>query len=61
MEKVMPKFKWDIEEWQLVPSDGGRFEISIDGEVIYSKLETGKFPDEDLIVSLIRKQVTGSV
>ena len=57
----MPKFKWDIEEWQLVPSDGGRFEISIDGEILYSKLETGKFPDEDLIVSLIRKQVTGSV
>ncbi len=56
----MPKFKWDIEEWQLVPSDGGRFEISLDDEIIYSKLETGKFPDEDLIVSLIRKQVAGS-
>jgi selenoprotein W-related protein len=60
MEKVLPEFKRDIEEWQLVPSDGGRFEISIDGEIIYSKLETGKFPDEDLIVSLIRKQVAGS-
>jgi selenoprotein W-related protein len=39
-----------------VPSDGGRFEISIDGEQIYSKLESGQFPDEEKIVGEITKR-----
>ena len=29
----------------LVPSTGGRFEVSIDGNLIYSKLQTGRFPE----------------
>jgi selenoprotein W-related protein len=41
---------------ELVPSDGGRFEISIDGKQIYSKLETGQFPDEQKIVAEITKR-----
>lgn len=30
----------------LVPSSGGAFEISLDGNLVYSKLKTGKFPEE---------------
>jgi selenoprotein W-related protein len=55
MEKAMPKLKWDVEEWLLVPSDGGKFEISVDDELIYSKLETGAFPDENKIITMIRQ------
>jgi selenoprotein W-related protein len=33
----------------LVPSDGGRFEVSLDGSLIYSKLETGRFPEYEEI------------
>ena len=29
----------------LVPSDGGRFEILLDDELVYSKLATGRFPE----------------
>ena len=60
MERALPKLKWDVEEWQLVPSDGGKFEITADGEPIYSKLETGKFPDEDQVISLIKKRAAGA-
>jgi selenoprotein W-related protein len=31
----------------LVPSGGGCFELSVNGELIYSKLQTGQFPDEE--------------
>ena len=30
---------------KLIPSDGGRFEVSIDGKLVFSKLKTGRFPD----------------
>ncbi len=60
MEKALPKFKFDIEEWQLVPGDGGRFEVLVDGELVYSKLETGRFPDHDELLKTIRKRLEAS-
>jgi selenoprotein W-related protein len=41
----------------LVPSDGGRFEVSLDGRVVYSKLQTGSFPEHDAIVAEVEKQL----
>jgi len=42
---------------KLVPSDGGRFEISCNGQEIYSKLKTGEFPDEEAIVQEVLKRL----
>lgn len=56
-ETVLPKFKQKIESWTMVPSGGGKFEIEIDGKVAYSKLETGKFPENKEIVALIEKHL----
>jgi selenoprotein W-related protein len=39
-------YKQRIGELRLVPSGGGCFELSVNGELLYSKLKTGKFPDE---------------
>lgn len=55
-EKILWACKRKMAQLQLVPSDGGRFEISVDGELIYSKLETGEFPEEEQIVSQITKR-----
>jgi selenoprotein W-related protein len=30
----------------LIPAGGGCFELSLNGDLIYSKLDTGKFPEE---------------
>ena len=38
---------------ELQPSSGGCFELTANGELIYSKLETGEFPDEDEMVAEI--------
>jgi selenoprotein W-related protein len=37
----------------LVPASGGCFELKADGELLYSKLETGQFPDEKAVVDMI--------
>jgi len=39
-----------IREVALVPSTGGAFEVSVDGNKVYSKLETGRFPDERALI-----------
>ncbi len=44
-DKLIKDLKARIKRLVLVPSDGGRFEVSINGSLVYSKLKTGKFPD----------------
>jgi selenoprotein W-related protein len=41
----------------LIPSGGGCFELSINGDLVYSKLKTGQFPDEKWAVDAVGKHV----
>ena len=41
-------------EVELIPSTGGAFEVVVDGVLVYSKKETGEFPDEQ---QLVKQQV----
>jgi selenoprotein W-related protein len=51
--KLLATYKQHIRELKLIPSGGGCFELSINGDLIYSKLETGKFPDEPWAVEAV--------
>jgi selenoprotein W-related protein len=44
--KLLTTYKQKIADLKLIPGGGGCFELSIDGDLIYSKLKTGKFPEE---------------
>jgi selT/selW/selH-like putative selenoprotein len=37
-----------------VPGKGGCFEVNVDDRLIYSKLATGEFPDEDEVLASVR-------
>jgi len=55
--KVLTQYKQKLQGLELEPSGGGCFELSIDSELVYSKLETGQFPDEDEMVAEIGKRL----
>ncbi len=40
----------------LTPSSGGAFEVLVDGEKVYSKLDTGVFPDSDEIIERLKEK-----
>ena len=42
----MTTYKQEISDLKLIPAGGGCFELSVNGDLIYSKLKSGKFPDE---------------
>ena len=42
-------------ESELVRSGGGVFEIEIDGDLIFSKRKSGRFPEDGEIVKLLRE------
>ncbi len=37
----------------MIPAGGGCFELSVNGELVYSKLKTKQFPDEDWVVETL--------
>jgi selenoprotein W-related protein len=52
-EKLLSSGKQRIKSLELSPFGDGRFEVYKNGQRIYSKLETGTFPDETAIVNQI--------
>jgi selenoprotein W-related protein len=51
----LPRFKQSVSKLVMVPSTGGCFEVKVGGKLLYSKLETGKFPDEPKLLETIGK------
>ncbi|MCU0491298.1 MAG: Rdx family protein [Chloroflexaceae bacterium] len=50
--------KHPIEELTLIPSGGGCFEVTIDGELVYSKNATGKHTTNEHVIELVRQRLT---
>lgn len=48
-EQILKSYKHDVSELTLIPSDGGKFEVSLDGDLAFSKLKEGRFPEFDEI------------
>ena len=53
-EDLLQKFETKIESLTLVPSNGGRYEISVNGQLIFSKLKTGRFPEAGEVIGLVQ-------
>ena len=51
----MKEFEPEIESLTLVPSEGGRFEVSVNSRLIYSKLNTHRHAEPGEVVSSIHK------
>jgi selenoprotein W-related protein len=45
----------EIETLTLIPTVGGRFEVTVNGRLLYSKLKTGRHADQGEVVELVRK------
>jgi selenoprotein W-related protein len=55
--KLLTEYKQRIKDMTLIPQGGGCFELSVGGELIYSKLKTGQFPDEGAMLQEVGKRV----
>lgn len=59
VDELLKNYEHLIESVALFPSDEGRFEVSVNGELIYSKLQTKRHAEAGEIVNLIHKMVEG--
>ena len=52
-EKLLDTFKNQLAGVEIVPSGGGVFEVTRDGELLFSKKQTGRFPEWEEIRSAL--------
>lgn len=55
--QLLSTYKQQIKDLKLIPGGGGCFELSVNGELLYSKLNEGKFPDERWAVEAVGKRL----
>jgi selenoprotein W-related protein len=55
--KLLSAYKQRITDMKLIPSKGGCFELKVNGKLIYSKLETGQFPDEQWALEAVGQRL----
>ena len=55
--KLLNTYKQKIKGLTLVPSSGGCFEVTVDGDLIYSKLKTGKFPEDKWVLDTLAARI----
>ena len=52
---LLKNFEPEIEALSLVPSDAGRFEVTVNDKLLYSKLQTGRHAEPGEVVGLVKK------
>ncbi|MCL4274083.1 MAG: SelT/SelW/SelH family protein [Anaerolineales bacterium] len=57
MDELLKEYEHMIEVVSLVPSDGGKFEVNVNGRLVYSKLETKRHAEAGEIITIISKMV----
>lgn len=55
--QLLDEFESDIDELTLIVSDGGRFEVEFDGDLVYSKKETGRHAEYEDVATPIRERI----
>ena len=55
MEELLKHYEHLIEEVKLIPSDGGKFEVTVNGQLLYSKLALHRHAEPGEVLGLVRK------
>ena len=56
-QELLSTFTDELGEVALVPGKGGVFEVRLDGELIHSRKDAGRFPEAAELKQLIRDRV----
>jgi len=52
----LTKFEFELDSLRVIPSKGGRFEVTLDGELIYSKLATHRHAEPGEVAKLVAEK-----
>jgi selenoprotein W-related protein len=53
--ELLNNLQLGIESITLIPSEGGRFEVTVNDQLVYSKLQTGRHANPGEVFGLVEK------
>jgi selT/selW/selH-like putative selenoprotein len=53
MAELLKTYEYKVDSIRLIPSDGGRFEVTVGDQLVYSKLQTGEHIEPTKLVELV--------
>jgi selenoprotein W-related protein len=56
MAELLKAHETRIASIRLIPSDGGRFEVTVGGELLFSKVKAGRHPQEGEVLRLMARR-----
>ncbi len=56
-QELLTSFEAELTEVALAPGTGGVFEVRVNGDLIWSRAEQGRFPDIKELKQLVRDRV----
>lgn len=56
-QELLTTFEQELGEVALVPGTGGVFDVRLDGVLLYSRKEEGRFPESKELKQLVRDQI----
>jgi len=54
---LMYEFTNDLSSIELIPWEGGTFDVSVDGVLVHSMRREGGFPEHDVVKKAIRERL----
>ncbi len=55
--ELIKNFEPQIQSLSLVPASGGRFEVTVDDKLLFSKLQLGRHAEPGEVVGLVRQHM----
>lgn len=55
--ELLKEFEYNLQGLTLIPSDGGKFEVSVNDRLVYSKLQTHRHAEPGEVLRLVRKVI----
>jgi len=56
-QELLTTFESDIQSVSLVPGSGGILEVRLNGELLFSRKEAGRFPEAKELKQLVRDRI----
>jgi selenoprotein W-related protein len=56
-EELLTEFEPRVASWKLIPSRGGVFEFTVNGELLFSKKKLGRHAEIDEIRKLLKDKI----
>jgi selenoprotein W-related protein len=56
-EELLTEFEPHVSSWKLIPSRGGAFEVTVNGDLVYSKIKTGRHAEIDEVRQLLQAKL----